>query len=578
MHIILGSVITIAAIVSANAAYAVDKKCSIAAMLELPVTMINRQPTVPVELDGHKMRLVIDSGAFFSSLSPGTANEFGFKLRSAPHGLILSGVGGGVNPSVTRIATFKLGGATLHSVDFLVGGSEAGAAGLLGQNVLAVGDVEYDLPDGIVRMFKPSNCNHTSLAYWAQADQFSVEVISPPRLAMFHTKGAVELNGVKLTAIFDTGAGTSILSRGAAARAGVHPGDSGVLEAGFAHGIGRRRVKTWIAPFKSLAIGDNETIKNIRLRFGEFGDSDKFDMLIGADFFLSHRVYVSNGQHRMYFSYVGGPVFDLITHRDDGVPPATLSSAVALSGRGMASAARHDFAQAKDDLDHAIALDSGNGQYYFERSKIEFELRDQKAAAADLDAAIKHMPRKAQYRLARGWRKVNDDKTGALSDANAADRLMAEPSDGRIELAHLYQELDRPRQAIIQFDRWIKAHPHDAKLGGALNGRCWVRATQGKDFAGALDDCKHALKLHRHDPNILVSRGFAYLRLGAFDKAIADYDAALKLNPKSATSLYGRGVAWRHLGRAAKANADIAAAQALDADEVRKLESFGIGR
>ena len=32
-------------------------------------------------------------------------------------------------------------------------------------------------------------------------------------------------------------------------------------------------------------------------------------MLIGADFFRAHHVYVARGQGKMYFTYLGGPVF-----------------------------------------------------------------------------------------------------------------------------------------------------------------------------------------------------------------------------------------------------------------------------
>jgi hypothetical protein len=35
------------------------------------------------------------------------------------------------------------------------------------------------------------------------------------------------------------------------------------------------------------------------------------DMLIGADFFLSHHIFVSNSQHKLYLTYNGGPVFNL---------------------------------------------------------------------------------------------------------------------------------------------------------------------------------------------------------------------------------------------------------------------------
>jgi hypothetical protein len=34
-------------------------------------------------------------------------------------------------------------------------------------------------------------------------------------------------------------------------------------------------------------------------------------MILGGDFFISHHVYLSNSQHRIYFTCSGGPVFDL---------------------------------------------------------------------------------------------------------------------------------------------------------------------------------------------------------------------------------------------------------------------------
>ena len=71
---------------------------------------------------------------------------------------------------------------------------------------------------------------------------------------------------------------------------------------------------------------------------------------------------------------------------------------------------------------------------------------------------------------------------------------------------------------------------------------------------------------------MLDSRGLVRLRMGDFDKAIADYDAALKVNPNEAWSLYGRGLAELRKGLTAPGQADIKAAEAINprlADEAK---------
>lgn len=567
-----------AMMIASGGAKAANGKCTIGQMLELPVTMIDRQPTVPVELNGHQMRLVADSGAFFSSLSPGAAAEYGFKRRGAPMGLYVSGVGGDIRPDVTTIDNFRLGPVTLHRVDFLVGGSEVGPAGLLGQNILGVADVEYDLANGVVRLMKPDNCRSANLAYWADGKPSSVESIEPASRVGKQTMGVVELNGVKLNAVFDTGAARTILSLRAAARAGIKPDRAGVEEAGYSNGVGRKTVETWIGSFDSLKIGDNEEIRKIKLRFGDLNDDGDFDMLIGADFFLSHRVYVSNAMHRMFFTYNGGPVFDLSTHHHEGSEAgAALDSAAAYSQRGMASAARHDYANARDDLTHAIALEPTEARYYSQRATIELDMDDEKEGAADLDAAIERAPDDATARLKRAWLRIKqDDKASARRDADAVDKALAQPSDARLELAELYDTLDLTPQAIRQYGIWIDAHRDDSKLASAYSGRCWLRARAGIELDAAIDDCNHGVHLRSHDPDILDSRGLARLRAGDVKGAIDDYDQALERNPKLASSLYGRGVARRRLGQTEASDADIAAAKKLDANIAKTMKGYGL--
>ena len=55
------------------------------------------------------------------------------------------------------------------------------------------------------------------------------------------------------------------------------------------------------------------------------------------------------------------------------------------------------------------------------------------------------------------------------------------------------------------------------------------------------------------EANVFNTRGLVQLKLGAFDRAIADYGTAVEKNSKDADSVYGRGVAKLRSGDKAAA-------------------------
>jgi hypothetical protein len=93
------------------------------------------------------------------------------------------------------------------------------------------------------------------------------------------------------------------------------------------------------------------------------------DMLLGADFFLSHRIYVANGQEKIYFTYNGGPVFALnprgaaaktAATKPSASPPDAAPLGVAASDdaseigrRGAAELGRLEYGAAITDLTRA---------------------------------------------------------------------------------------------------------------------------------------------------------------------------------------------------------------------------------
>ncbi|GAC1667249.1 MAG: hypothetical protein NVS9B2_08460 [Steroidobacteraceae bacterium] len=521
--------------------------------------------------------------------APGAA-QFNLRRGRDLHGFKVRGVGGQAEVSLVTVKSFTLAGIPLHNIDFLVGGSEigGGSIGVLGQNFLEKWDVEYDLAQGLVRLFKVEDCPQTLLAYWSSGQAVSMMDISHTTFSRPHTTGTAYINGAKITVLFDTGAATSVLSLKAAARAGVKPGIAGVLDAGYSRGIGRNSVRTFIAPFATFKIGDGEEIKNTQLRIADI-DLEEGDMLLGSDFFLSHHLFVANSQHRLYLTYNGGPVFNLSRPAPADAAAASPDApngdkrdepadAAAFARRGAAFTGRRDFEHAVADLTRACELDPAEPEYLYRRGIAYREDRQPVPAMTDFDHALDINPHFLPARLTRAeLRLENSDISGAIDDLDAADRIAAKQADARITLAQLYGKAGQPAAAVAQLDSWIAAHPDDSKMAQALTGRCWQRAYQGQDLAKALTDCNAALRLSaKSGPDaaaILGGRALVRLRMGQYDKAIADYDDSLRLAPGKAGILYGRGVAKLRSKKSAAAEADFEEAVKLSphvADEFRQ--------
>lgn len=547
--------------------------CTVGQLLELEATMDGTKPMVTVGINGHAERFLVDSGAFFSNISAGKAAELGLSLTST--GAMVKGVGGSVQASITTVKTVDLAGVPLRNIRFLVGGSEIGnGAGLLGQNVLGIGDVEYDLAHGAVRLMRAKNCKGASLAYWAVDRPVSTVTILPRDERNPHTVGTVTVNGVKMRAMFDTGAGGTVMTMAAAARIGLKPDSPGVRRDGYGHGIGRNTVAAYVLPIDSIKLGDQEEVRRTHIQ-AEAMDLGETDLLIGADFFLSHRVYVANGLHRLFFTYDGGPIFNtgpmrVIDDKGGAVAiaadtTAEPTDAAGYGRRGAARLARLDTAHALADFDRAVALAPTDGSYLFQRAEARARNQEPRLAMEDLDAGLKLDPANAEARLTRAAIHLSrHERAAAEEDVATVDRAAAPAADARLTLAGMDDALEQPARALGQYDLWLRYHGADSRRPDALNGRCWARAQLGIELDKALSDCNAALKARPGSASYLDSRALVRLRMGDNDKALADYDAALSKAPKMAGALYGRGLAKQRLGRTAEGKQDVDAALAIN--------------
>jgi tetratricopeptide (TPR) repeat protein/predicted aspartyl protease len=594
-------------------------RCQLQQIGVLPVDMQGLHPLVSTRINGVKARFVLDSGAFYSTISRDTAAQYQLRVAPAPgDAFYVVGVGGREKANIATVESFEFLGVPLSKVGFIVidGNPWGDSAGSIGQNLLRISDVEYDLANGIVRFIRPVGCEGQPLAYWAVSTPYSSVELQYMDVVRSDLRATATINGHRFTVWFDTGSARSFLSLQAAERVGITTSSPGVTYAGLVGGIGPDFFKSWIVPDVTLQIG-GEKVEHAHLLMADLGPTPPVgyvgdrppDMLLGEDFFLSHRIYVAYSQNKLYFTYNGGPLFNLnIPQVAAGAAkppptPAATSQATATTGeepasdaptdadgfrrRGMAYASMREFDRALADLTRACDLAPQAAEDHYDRGVIYVEDRQFKSALEDFDAAITLQPDDIDAHLARAeLLQAHPDAgpaaaaTEVKSDLDAASRLAAPAASTRLTLADLYGRLGDYPAAIDQIDEWLDHHRLESDQAIGLNNRCYTRAVANRDLQEALDDCNRALDLRPNlapeDPFIADSRGLVYLRLGRLKDAIRDYDAALESNPRMPTSLYGRGLAELRLGKKARGQKDLAAAEKLDGGVAKRFASMGL--
>ena len=297
--------------------------CRLQQFGEMDVSITAGGMTVQARINGQPVRLILDTGSEDTILYRSTAEHLGLKWKSGGRAT-LYGVGGSTTLGEARLKDFSVAGATIHDFDIPVAGRihDPTAQGVLGARFLLQADVEFDLAHGKVRFLKPKDCSGDQVLYWGGS-----YAVTPMLEA--HDRKAIEItvlvNGRPVRALMDSGADLSTLTSTAAARVGVKAGSPGLLTGQGAEGFAGVKLTSRAKIFPSFSFGD-ETIKNARIEIADLFTANEEvpigsivpqavidfpEMLLGADFFRSHRVYVAMSQRRVYASYIGGPVFQI---------------------------------------------------------------------------------------------------------------------------------------------------------------------------------------------------------------------------------------------------------------------------
>jgi len=326
-HFLVAALTAAGLTLASGSGTAATGNCKYAKFAEWPARLENGQVIVDGTVNGRKIGVMLDTGTERSLILRRAATRLGLTTRAVPE-LKMIGLGGETEVEAALVEEFRIGDATRKDWWVIVAGSVdfgRDADFILGEDFFRFVDVEFDLAHNAVRLFRPKDCEGAQLAYWAPegAGQVDIEKISDARPQILF---AVQLNGLAMQAVLDSGAATSVVNQRDAERAGVTTRTPGVVAIASGRGTGNNTIDSWIGPFASFTIGD-ERIRDTTIRFADLwkdaappsdGDSRTGKpaeslpaMLLGTDFLRSHRVLISHSQRKMYFTYAGGPVFSI---------------------------------------------------------------------------------------------------------------------------------------------------------------------------------------------------------------------------------------------------------------------------
>jgi tetratricopeptide (TPR) repeat protein len=266
----------------------------------------------------------------------------------------------------------------------------------------------------------------------------------------------------------------------------------------------------------------------------------------GLDYFARANVYFRVGRPDLAV-----PDCDhLIGHTEDleGMSPA-----VAHSLRGLSYAKLGRGEEAREDLDHAIALMPEAPEWYFNRAQASFLLGRNHEANDDLTRCLQLAPDNGE---AYYWRAVSraslrqyDGARADLEELRRRDPEYADLPPVLLLRGVVHNALGEAEQALTALSRCLE---RDATLVEAHFERGEALTALGR-WAEALDDFRAAARSAPEAGRAHQRCGDCLAQLGRDGEAVASYDEAARLNPGAWAPVAARAGVLERLGRAAEA-------------------------
>lgn len=162
---------------------------------------------LPMTVNGKEMHFLLDSGGVYTQIGEKAAHRAGLNIQYGATEVV--NVSGTRSGSYAKVDSLSMGGVNGKDVYLRISPAEVPGDGLMALDVLRQSDVEMDFAAKKINYFLSDHCRG-KVIYWPHGD------VALVRISLWDDrwiKVPVKLDGKKFTAIIDTGASRTAMSR-----------------------------------------------------------------------------------------------------------------------------------------------------------------------------------------------------------------------------------------------------------------------------------------------------------------------------------------------------------------------------
>ena len=310
--------------------------CRVETVADLPLLPHADITTVAATLEGQKVALLIDTGAFISTISRNGAQQLGVRPGGGGYASFtrIQGVGGVTAAPIVTVHDLSLGRGVIQRLHLpLLSNFSRPVDGLpvvgsFGDDFLSNYDVDVDLPRQHFGLYKATGCD-------ARMEPFDPPYFEIPfRKENGNIVLNIRLNDRPITAVLDTGASLTVIDRKQALAAGVVLDGLNADQIQLHAGVDLRPIEMRRHQFGSLEVGD-ERMNNFRF---EVADLAAGKTLLGRDFLRFNHVLISYSRRMLFIQPAIAGAADLarrLVRNKEPDDTALVSSAVSSYGSSI---------------------------------------------------------------------------------------------------------------------------------------------------------------------------------------------------------------------------------------------------